>query len=167
MNSKTQNELAALEDMSVGQLRERYQEVFGEIARTRNKQFLRKRVAWRIQALAEGDLSERARRRAEEIANDADLRIRAPRQVATTLEPERTEMATVQSERDPRLPLPGTVLKRKYKGQILRVLILDNGFEYNGKVYESLSALATHITGTRWNGFQFWGLSRKDGNDGN
>ena len=78
MNAKIRAELAALEDMSVGQLRERYLEVFGEIARTRNKQFLRKRVAWRIQALAEGDLSARARRRAEEIANDADLRIRTP-----------------------------------------------------------------------------------------
>lgn len=167
MNTNIQDELAALDDMSVGQLRERYREVFGEIARTRNKQFLRKRVAWRIQALAEGDLSERARRRAEEIANDADLRIRAPHRVATTLEPERTVTATIQSERDPRLPLPGTVLKRKYKGQVLRVLILDSGFEYNGKVYESLSALATHITGTRWNGFQFWGLSRKENNDGN
>jgi hypothetical protein len=89
MDAKTREAITSLEDMSVGQLRERYLEEFGEIARTRNKQFLRKRVAWRIQALAEGDLSARARRRAEEIANDADLRIRAPRQIATTLEPER------------------------------------------------------------------------------
>lgn len=167
MNAKMQNELAALDNMSVGQLRERYQEVFGEIARTRNKQFLRKRVAWRIQAIAEGDLSERAKARAAEIANDADLRIRAPRRIATTLEPERTVTATIQSERDPRLPLPGTVLKRKYKGQILRTMVLASGFEYNGEVYESLSALATHITGTRWNGFQFWGINRRNVSDGN
>ena len=122
-----------------------------------------KRVAWRIQALAEGDLSARARRRAEEIANDADLRIRAPRQVNTTLEPERAVTTTVQSDRDPRLPMPGTVLKRKYKGQVIRALVLDNGFEYGCEVFESLSALATHITGTRWNGFQFFGLRQKGG----
>ena len=163
MNAKTRDAIAALEDMSVGQLRECYLEVFGEVARTRNKQFLRKRVAWRIQALAEGDLSARARRRAEEIANDADLRIRAPRQVATTLEPERMVTATVQPGRDPRLPMPGTVLKRKYKGQVIRAMVFDNGFEYGGEIFESLSALATHITGTRWNGFQFFGINRKGG----
>ena len=65
--------------MTVTQLRQKYVEVFGEETRSNNKQFLFRRIAWRIQALAEGGLSERARRRALEIANDADLRIRAPK----------------------------------------------------------------------------------------
>lgn len=155
--------VAALEDMTVGDLRERYGEVFGEPARSRNKQFLRKRIAWRIQAMEEGELSERARRRAEEVANDADLRIRAPRKVATETKPETTFTSGRGVVRDERLPLPGTVLKRKYKGQVVRALILEEGFEHNGEVFDSLSALVTKVTGTRWNGFQFFGLTKKGG----
>ena len=65
--------------MTVGQLKDRYREVFGEDTRSNHKQFLFRRIAWRVQANAEGGLSERARRRALEIADDADLRIRAPK----------------------------------------------------------------------------------------
>ena len=65
--------------MTMGELRGKYLEVFGEETRSYHKAFLRKRIAWRLQALAEGGLSERARRRAGELANDADLRLRAPR----------------------------------------------------------------------------------------
>ncbi len=67
-------EIESLRSMTVGQLKHKYAEVFGEPSRSSNKQFLFRRVAWRIQELAEGGLSERARRRALEIANDADLR---------------------------------------------------------------------------------------------
>ncbi|MBN1548492.1 MAG: DUF2924 domain-containing protein, partial [Syntrophaceae bacterium] len=76
MNETTYQQVQALSRMTVGELRERYIDVFGEETRSHHKDFLRKRIAWRLQALAEGSLSERARRRAEEIANDADLRIR-------------------------------------------------------------------------------------------
>jgi hypothetical protein len=65
--------------MTVAQLRQKYMEVFVEESRSNHKQYLFRRIAWRIQALAEGGLSERARRRAMELANDADLRIRAPK----------------------------------------------------------------------------------------
>jgi hypothetical protein len=65
--------------MTVGQLKDKYREVFEEESRSNHKQFLFRRIAWRIQANVEGGLSERARRRALEIANDADLRIRAPK----------------------------------------------------------------------------------------
>ena len=72
-------EIEELSRMTVGKLRPKYLQVFGEESRSNHKQFLFRRIAWRIQALAEGGLSERARRRALEIANDADLRIRAPK----------------------------------------------------------------------------------------
>src|SRR5713101_10072726 len=72
-------EVAALEAMSVGELRAKYAQVFGEETRVGNKAWLNKRVIWRLQALAEGDLSERARRRAAELAQDADLRLSPPR----------------------------------------------------------------------------------------
>src|SRR5262249_48272472 len=68
------HELAALRRLTPQELRARYAELFGERPSTQNKGWLRKRLAWRLQALAEGDLSQRARQRAAELANDADLR---------------------------------------------------------------------------------------------
>src|SRR5271165_4725354 len=72
-------EVAALQRLGAKQLRARYAEVFGETTPAHNKTWLIRRIAWRLQALAEGDLSQRARRRAEELANDADLRMNPPR----------------------------------------------------------------------------------------
>lgn len=66
--------IQGLRDMTVPELREQYREVFGEETRSRHKEFLWKRIAWRIQANEEGDLSERALRRAAEFADDGDLR---------------------------------------------------------------------------------------------
>ena len=73
-------EVAAMERMTVDQLRAKYAEVFGEPTNGRHKQWLIKRIAWRMQANVEGDLSERARRRAMELANDADIRMMPPRE---------------------------------------------------------------------------------------
>jgi hypothetical protein len=78
-----EEQIAELGRMNVPQLRKKYAEVFGEESRSTNRQFLFRRISWRIQALAEGGLSERARRRALEITNDADLRIRAPKRRRT------------------------------------------------------------------------------------
>ena len=72
-------EITALEKMTVGELRAKYVEIFGEESRSHNKRFLLRRIGWQIQALAEGGLSERARRRAEELADDSYLRTRAPK----------------------------------------------------------------------------------------
>jgi Protein of unknown function (DUF2924) len=69
------NEVAALQRLTIGQLRQRFSEVFGEATSASNRTWLVKRIAWRMQALAEGDLSQRARRRAAELAQDADLRL--------------------------------------------------------------------------------------------
>jgi hypothetical protein len=79
METAMRKEIDELSRMTVGQLRKKYLEAFGEESRSNHKQFLFRRIAWRIQAVAEGGLSERARRRGLEIANDADLRIRAPK----------------------------------------------------------------------------------------
>ena len=74
-------EVAAMMRTTARELQEKYAEVFGERPRSRNKQWLVKRIAWRLQANEEGDLSERARRRAMELSNDADLRVTAPREM--------------------------------------------------------------------------------------
>src|SRR3954468_17814017 len=77
-------EVATLNRMAVQDLRARYAEVFGDETKTGNKPWLVKRIAWRLQAMEEGDLSERARRRAHELANDADLRMSPPRAQRTS-----------------------------------------------------------------------------------
>ena len=161
MDETTYQQVQALSRMTVGELRDRYIEVFGEETRSRHKDFLRKKIAWRLQALAEGSLSERARRRAEEIANDADLRIRIPRD---PIKPglmevrERSVIGRLQPQRDPRLPLPGTLLVREFRGRDIVAKVLDKGFEYDGRWFKSLSAVALEATGSKWNGFLFFGL---------
>src|ERR1035438_5241617 len=78
MNNAVLMEIESLRRASLAALREKYREVFGEQTRVRHREHLFRRIAWRLQALAEGDLSERARGRAHEIARDADLRKIAP-----------------------------------------------------------------------------------------
>jgi Protein of unknown function (DUF2924) len=149
------NEVAALQRLSVGQLRQRFTELFGDTTKASNRTWLVKRIAWRMQALAEGDLSERARRRAAELAHDADLRLNPPQSKANTTTPP-PEPASIQAPVDQRLPPPGTILTRPYKGQLVQVQVLTEGFAYGGRVYASLSAVAKAITGSHTNGFLFF-----------
>jgi hypothetical protein len=152
-------EVAALRRMTTSQLRARYAEAFGEATGANNKVWLIKRIAWRLQAKAEGDLSERARRRAEELANDADLRLSPPKANSDPAPAERTMTEVLKFKTDHRLPPPGTVITRRYKGEDLQVKVLADGFEFEGQVYQSLSAVAKAITGQHCNGFHFFRLS--------
>ncbi len=156
-------EVAAMERMTVDQLRARYAQEFGETTNGRHKEWLIKRIAWRMQANAEGDLSERARRRAMELANDADLRTTAPRQRRSAPDAEdRTKTVATKVRANTNL-LPGTVVTREYKGQLIRVTALADGFEYHGERYKSLTAVTKSVTGKHWNGFHFFGLRKKRG----
>jgi len=67
-------------------------------------------------------------------------------------------MAAPSRKRDPRLPTPGTVISREYHGQLIQVKVNEDGFEYEGRPYRSLSAISKAITGAHWNGFLFFGL---------
>lgn len=158
-------EVAAMERMTVTELKRKYEDVFGEACRSNHKQWLIKRIAWRMQANAEGDLSERARRRAMELADDADLRMKAPpkKNPAETPSSERTVTGRIAASNDPRIPLPGTALEREYKGRTMKVHILEDGFEYEGEKYTSLSAVAKAITGSHTSGFLFFRLNGKGG----
>lgn len=84
MATEVAKELAALQRMGVAALREKYAEVFGEGTTTGNRTWLIRRIAWRIQSNAEGDLSERAKARAAELARDSDLRVTAPKEPTAT-----------------------------------------------------------------------------------
>jgi len=165
MEAKVLKEIRGLRYLTVTGLRARYREVFGEESRSNHKQFLVRRVAWRLQELAEGGLSERARRRAMEIANDADFRIRAPK-VFPALDgeaSERTYSMKIDGKRDPRLPKAGTLLTREYEGRCIVVKVNEDNFEFEGGVYRSLSRIAQQVTGTKWNGFAFFGLAKESG----
>lgn len=165
-----EKELAALEDMTTRELRERYGEMFGEAARSSNRQWLLRRVAWRVQVLAEGDLAERTmervRARAATLARDADLRVRPPIGPRDEGGPERTVSGPLPAGRDERVPPPGAVLVRVFKGREHRVTVRATGFEYRGDLYRSLSAVAHAISGSHWNGFHFFGLSKPAVNRG-
>jgi hypothetical protein len=144
-------EIDGLRYQSVGQLRVKYLEVFGQESRSNHKQFLVRRIAWRLQANAEGDLSERAKQRAVALAEQADLRIRAPQSFLK-------KFSEGNSRKDARLPAPGTWLTREFQGQNITVEVLDRGFRYQEREYKSLSAVARQVTGVQWNGFEFFRL---------
>jgi hypothetical protein len=152
----------ALEKLSTKQLRQRYAELFGESTNANNRIWLLRRIAWRLQAQAEGGLSERAKKRALELANDADLRLSPP----TPRGPKKSTAPITQApvpSSDRRLPVPGTLLCRSYKSKQVRAKVLAEGIEYEGKIFPSLSAVAKAITGSHTNGFLFFRLGQYQG----
>src|ERR1019366_3147059 len=163
MDKAIMTEVDSLRRASVTSLQKRYRELFQQEARSRHREHLFRKIVWRLQALAEGELSERARARAREIASDADLRVVAPKDFFSVGGEPVAIIPRDQSKKinDPRLPMAGTMLRRSWKGQTILVEVLPNGFRYENRQYPSLSNIAFEITGTRWNGFAFFGLMRK------
>lgn len=151
-------EIATLQRMTATELQRKHLQVFGEPTRSGNKEYLVKRIAWRIQMQAEGGLSARALARGRELENDADLRMNPPPRPAEAAMPADVARAV---DADLRLPMPGALLTRDYKGRKVIVRVLPKGFEWEGHVYRSLTAVATTITGSHWNGYDFFGLTRK------
>ena len=160
MNVREQ--IAALDTMTVKQLRERHEEVFGVRPRSSHAAFLRKRIAWQIQANEEGCAREDLDRLSETISRDIDMiRHRAPRRNGRPTGG-RNENAAVpfscRPTQDPRIPMPGSILTREYRGRTVKVLVKHTGFEYEGKEHRSLTAAVKAITGSHWNGFNFFRL---------
>ncbi len=143
-------QIQALSKMTVGELHLKWRELYGEDTRSGNREHLWRRLAWRVQELAYGGLSERAQTRIAELNRDDDLRML----------PSRRWQPAQGPVRDRRIPKPGVVLSRHYHGQEIRVTVLEDGFEWNGRRFRSLSALAREVTGQRWNGLLFFGLTK-------
>lgn len=133
--------LAALQTATAAELKEQWRTLFGKEPPPFNRPYLVSRLAYRIQELAYGGLKPETRARLEALGEQLDggnvvlRRIRADHR-----------------------PLPGTRLIREYDGVQHVVTIRPDDFEYEGRPYRSLSAIARHITGTRWNGWVFFGL---------
>lgn len=148
-------EISEMLGMTISQLRQKYQEVFGETTNSRNKPWLRRRIIWQMQANIEGHLSKRARTKARELADERFLNGKLPGL------PEIPPRKPGGSQRDSRLPKPGSQITRRYKGKSIVVTVMENDFIYLDQQYSSLSAVAKAATGSHWNGYNFFRLNSK------
>lgn len=138
-------QLVALKAAPVAALKQKWRDLFDREPPPYNRRFLENRLAYRIQELAYGGLTEEAIERLDAIADEIEGK--TPRR---------------RSALDNR-PISGTRLIREWKGAEHCVTVMPDGFEYQGRPYQSLSAIARYITGTRWNGLVFFGLKNTRG----
>lgn len=143
-------EVLALNNKPLKELKEKYQKLFGpKKVIPSNKTYLVKRIIYKLQELKHGGLSQTAKDKAETLIRKHDP--------VNNTKPGKTVIGS-KSNRDARLPIPGTIISKVYKDKKLEVKVLAKGFEYKGKVYRSLSGIAKEVTGMTWNGFLFFGL---------
>jgi hypothetical protein len=131
-------QIAALKEKTTAELRAMWTEVFGKEPPVLGRRYLEDRIAYRVQELYFGGLSDRARRKLDALVDQ--------------LEPKAAR------RRDPGRPIAGTELRRQWQGIEHVVTVREHDFECGGRPYRSLSAVARQITGTRWNGWLFFGL---------
>ena len=136
--------LAALKAMSVNELKAEWQELFAAPAPNNSRAFLESRLAYRIQELTYGGPDKQTRRLLDLLADEVEGTLTRKAQIA-----------------DPRNPVVGTKLIREWDGVAHTVTVLKDGFDWGGQRYQSLSAVARAITGTRWNGYRFFGLRER------
>ena len=135
--------VAVLKTARTIDLKQKWRELFGTEPPPFNRRFLESRLAYRLQELAYGGLKPETIERLEAIAEDLD-------------DPDRRRRRAAQDR-----PIAGTRLIREWKGVEHCVTVRDEDFEYQGRPYRSLSAVARAITGTRWNGLIFFGLKNQ------
>jgi hypothetical protein len=151
MTSTITQQLRALHDLSAAQLAARYEQLHDKPPRIRNRAFLLRRVAWKLQEREFGGLPERAKAKLDDLIAGLDLPLRDPAPPRPR-GPQRAEA---------RAPMVGTTLIRKWHDQEIKVEVRDGGFEWNGALFKSLSATAKAITGANWNGKLFFGLAQR------
>lgn len=150
------SEIMELKEKSLDELRAKYEELFpGQQAPSNNKVFLWRKIAYRIQELEHGGVSTENQSKIQELIQQYDpINNKALRSdTATENQPKKQRLI-----RDKRLPIPGTVIIKEYKGIKLEVKVLESGFEYNNKAYKSLTAVAKEVTSAHWNGYLFFKL---------
>jgi hypothetical protein len=134
-------QIAGLKAKSTAELRDMWRELFDRDPPVLGRRYLEDRIAFRVQELHYGGLSDRARRKLDALADQ--------------LEPKAAR------RRDPARPIAGTQLRREWKGIEHVVTVREHDFEYDGRPFKSLSAIAREIAGSRWNGWTFFGLRRQ------
>jgi hypothetical protein len=138
-------EIRALLGLTVTELQARHAQVLGRESRSRNGTHLRAVLAAHLaRQVAPATPAER-----RALARAVKAAVEGPRR------------AQVPPTRDPRIPPPGTVLRRRHGGEEIEVRVLREGFAFRGRTYPSLSAVAREVTGARWNGLLWLGLARR------
>lgn len=144
--------IEGLKEASLEELQDAYREHFpGKKAVSSNRTYLWRRIAHKAQELEHGGLSPSALKKLRLLMTDYD----PVNNLA--LKPQAAHSGG-GPRRDRRLPLPGTLITKQYKGTAIQVKALEKGFEYGGKIYKSLTAIAKEITGAHWNGYLFFDL---------
>jgi hypothetical protein len=141
-----------LREVTVPELVQRYEAAFGKPPRVKHREWLWRRVAWKIQEQRFGGLSLAAKRRLDELIGELDV----------PLQSERVVRGRVGGCRRPRDLPTGTTLSRVWKDQEVLVTAVDGGWEHEGVVHRSLSAAAKAVTGSHWNGRLFFGLTKRE-----
>jgi hypothetical protein len=157
-------DLDRLASMGPEQLGALYRQIFDRDACSGNSEQARRKIARYLQEREEGGLPESARQHALGIARDSKLRLRIGANLEHRLNGRALDHATttrVVSDYDSRLPMPGSVIIKKYKDQRIFVKVLTSGFEYDSRRFPSLSAIAKEVSGTKWNGYAFFGLTKE------
>ena len=156
----TETKLSQIMELKVASV-EKLQDKYKELFKTKetpcdNKIYLFKRIAYKLQELEYGGLSENAKAKIKELLKEYDpINNKALRPEVTSAG---KTVTSIPSLRDKRLPIPGTVMHKKYKDQDIQVKVLEKGFEYNNKYYRSLTAISEEITGAHWSGYDFFHL---------
>lgn len=150
--SKLQSEIEELRQMDREQLIAKFEEIWGKPPRVRSREYLWKRIAWKLEEQRNGGLSNLAKAELERLIAQLEL----PWDENT-----RRVTGKLRGRRRPNDPAPGTVLVRDYKGQRIQVEVVDDGFVWEDRRYKSLSAVALAVTGSRWNGRLFFGLTER------
>ena len=151
MKSITQ-EIEALRRMSIPELLSRYEQLFGKPARVKNREHLWKRCAWRLQANRYGGLSKKAKDRLEGLIGEIDLPLG---------EKQRTVTGTIRRRAGGAEHKVGTIYTRIWKGHEIPAVAVEGGYEHDGIIFRSLSAIAKHVTGSHWSGRLFFGLTQR------
>ncbi|MCX5679277.1 MAG: DUF2924 domain-containing protein [Candidatus Omnitrophica bacterium] len=149
MNEPILSQIIALKNAPISELKQKYSELFaGKKTSSDNRTYLWQRISYRIQELEYGELPQEARDKVKELAQEYDpINNKA-------LRPNAAKKQCLS--RDQRLPIPGTIITKEYKGITIEIKVLEKGFEYKSKVYKSLTAIAKEITGCHWNGYLFF-----------
>ena len=153
------DELAA---MDVKALQAEHEKLFGQPSVSTHRQYLFRKIAWQVQAEEQGGLPESVREAARGIARDTPLRARVLANTAKRragLPEDQVATATIEPAHDSRVPMPGGLIAKQYRSETHVVTVTEKGFKYGGSEFPSLSAVACEITGTKWNGFLFFGLT--------
>jgi hypothetical protein len=154
-DNSTMTEIMALKELPLSELEKRYEAIFdGKKAPSNNKVYLWRKIAYRLQELEFGSLSENAQKKLNELIQKYDPVNNS------LLRPDSENISALKDSSkmpDRRLPIPGSIITKNYKGTKLEVKVLENGFEYNRKIYKTISAVASDITGQHWNGYIFFG----------